>query len=207
LEKNMSQHGGKDETAAGGAETSSVEPTNSPGPESLALPSLADKVEQLEARIRELEQDRDAQYDRYLRERADLENFKKRMQRDRAEALRFASEALIRELLPVVDNLERAIAHRSGNEESVIEGVQMVLRALMDVLERHGVTRIEAEGAAFDPAKHQALAHVHAPDREPNQVVEQHQRGYQLHERLLRPALVTVSGGGAPAVETEGNSD
>ncbi len=203
----MSQHGGKDETASVGAETSNVVPTDSPGPESPTTPSLAEQVQQLEARIRELEQERDAQDDRYLRERADLENFKKRMQRDRAESLRFASEGLIRELLPVLDNLERAIGHAGGNGESVIEGVQMVLRALMDVLERHGVTRIDAEGAAFDPAKHQALAHVHAPDREPNQVVEQHQRGYQLHERLLRPALVTVSGGTAPAVETGQNSD
>jgi len=203
----MTQHGGKDEAASVGVEAQGAEPADSPGPESPTAPSLEQQVQQLEARVRELEQERDAYADRYLRERADLENFKKRMQRERAESLRFASEGLIRELLPVVDNLERAIGHAGGNDDSVIEGVQRVLRGFLDVLERHGVTRIDAEGAAFDPARHQALAQVHAPDREPNQVVEQHQRGYQLYDRLLRPALVTVSGGTAQAVETKQNSD
>jgi len=150
-------------------------------------------------RLREQLADKEAEaranYDRFLRERAELENFKKRMQREKADALRFACEPLIREILPVIDNLERAIEHGDGNGQSVIQGIQLVVKSLLEVLERHGVKRIEAVGQPFDPSRHEAMAQVAAPDQEPNRVVDEHHRGYLLHDRLLRPALVTVSGG------------
>lgn len=132
-------------------------------------------------------------YDRYVRERAELENFKKRMIRERSDALRFAAEPLLRDLFPVVDNLERALEHSSASPESVVEGVRYVFQSLVDALGRHGVTRVQAAGAKFDPAVHEAMAQVESPDHDPGTVVQQHASGYLLHDRLLRPALVTVS--------------
>lgn len=151
------------------------------------------EVEQLRQQLRQKEEEAHAAADRFLRERAELENFKKRMQREKVEAVRFASEPLIRDLLPVVDNLERAIAHEDADDKSIRDGVRIVLESLLGILAAHGVQRIDAVGERFDPAKHQALAQRESED-EPNRVLEQHQRGYRLHDRLLRPALVTVSG-------------
>jgi molecular chaperone GrpE len=141
--------------------------------------------------------------DLYLRERAELENYKKRVQRDHAEAVRYAATHLTRDLAGVLDNLERAIAHAesSGNGQSLVEGVRLVLRDALDVLARHGITRIEAAGEAFDPTRHEAIATVHAPEHEPNKVIEQFQPGYALHGRIVRPAKVSVSA--KPPVETQ----
>lgn len=134
-----------------------------------------------------------ANYDRFLRERAELENFRKRMQREKGDALRFACEPLIRDLLPVIDNLERAVECGEGNGKSILEGVRLVLSSLQEILNRHGVKRIEALGQPFDPTHHQALAQKESNEQEPNRVVEEHHTGYLLHDRLLRPSLVTVS--------------
>ena len=144
-------------------------------------------------------------HDRWLRERADLENLKKRVAREREEAVRFGNEALLRDLLPVVDNLERAVEHAQsgGDGQPLIEGVALVLKGLRDVLERHGVTRVPAQGARFDPAHHEAVAHVESAEHEPHSVMAEHQPGYRLNERLLRPALVTV----AKAPESGGQNE
>ena len=165
-------------------------------------------MQQLRQQLDEAQIEARANQDRFLRERAELENFKKRMQREKAEALRFACEPLIRDILPVVDNLERAVEHGAGNGQSVIDGVRLVLKSFLDVLDRHGVTRVDAVGQPFDPSRHEAMAQVESAEHEPNRVVEQHHRGYLLHDRLLRPALVTVSSRRtAGAVETGQNSD
>jgi len=170
--------------------------------------SPAAEVEELRQKLQETAAEARANYDRFLRERADLENFKKRMQREKSEALRFACEPLIRDLLPVIDNLERAAAHADGNGQSVRAGIEMVVKSLLDILDRHGVKRIEAVCQPFDPTWHQAMAQVETTEHAPNHVVEQHHSGYVLHDRLLRPALVTVSRtkGGA-AVESDSDSD
>jgi molecular chaperone GrpE len=135
-------------------------------------------------------------YDRLLRQAAELENYKKRTARERDEAIRFANESLIKDLLPVVDNLERAIAHAAASGDDgnpLVEGVSMVLRGLMDTLAKHGVTAISAEGRSFDPSKHEAMNQVETADHEPNSVVAEFHKGYMLRERLLRPALVSVA--------------
>jgi molecular chaperone GrpE len=151
------------------------------------------EIESLRKKLAEKEDEARVNHDRFLRERAEVENFKKRMLREKAEALRFASEPLIRDLIPVIDNLERALECGEGNGKSVIAGVRMVVKSLLEILDRHGVKRIEALGQPFDPAHHQAMSQVESAEHEPNQVVEQHHTGYLLHDRLLRPALVTVS--------------
>jgi molecular chaperone GrpE len=152
---------------------------------------LAKLREQLEAKEKEAQDN----HDRFLRQVAELENYKKRTTRERDDAIRFANEVLIREILPILDNLERAIAHAKGggNGEPLVEGVEMVLKGLFDILSRHGVVQISAVGQPFDPGKHEAMAQVESEDHEPNTVVEEHHKGYLLHDRLLRPALVSVS--------------
>lgn len=141
--------------------------------------------------------------DLLLRERAELENFKRRMQREKNESLRFASEPLLRDILSVIDNLERAVAHAKGSEgsQALVEGVELVLRSLLDTIGRHGVSRVKAKGETFDPNLHEAVVQVENTEVAPNTVLDEHQSGYQLHDRLLRPAMVSVSKAVSPARE------
>lgn len=134
-------------------------------------------------------------YDRYLRQVAELENFRKRANREKDEAIRFANEALIKDLLPVVDNLERAVAHskEGGNGKALLDGVEMVLKGFFDILAKHGVVPIPAVGKPFDPGKHEAMAQIESSTHEPNTVVEEYHKGYLLRDRLLRPAAVSVA--------------
>jgi len=201
----MSQQDAKDTVPPGQTEPSTQQEQ---GQQTEADTVPEETLEELRQKLEGAQIEARTNHDRFLRERAELENFKKRMQREKAEALRFASEPLIRELLPVVDNLERAVEHGSGDGQSVLEGVRLVLKAFREVLDRHGVQPIEAVGEPFDPSRHQAMAQVESSEHEPNRVVEQHHRGYLLHDRLLRPALVTVSSRkSSAAVESGRNSD
>lgn len=149
-------------------------------------------VERLTAELAQLR-------DQHLRDRADMENYKKRLLRDQGEALRYAAVPLVRDLASVIDDLERAVGHAEGGGggASLIEGVRLVLRNAIDILTRHGISRIEAvEGEAFDPNRHEALASVPVGDGEPNRIVQQFQPGYALHDRVVRPAKVSVSARG-----------
>lgn len=146
-------------------------------------------------------------YDRFLRQVAELDNFKKRTARERDDAIRFANEAMIKDLLPVVDNLERAVAHASGggNGKPIVEGVEMVLKGLLDVLAKHGVTQISSLGQSFDPSRHEAMAQIESDSHQPNFVVDELHKGYMLRDRLLRPALVSVAK--APETREKKNGD
>lgn len=162
------------------------------GPQETSTISELDKLrEQLKAK----EQEAKVNHDRFLRQAAELENFKKRIQREKEEATRYANETLIRDLLPVLDNLERAVEHAKGggNGEPLVEGVEMVLKGFLDVLNKHGVTQVSAVGERFDPERHEAMAQVESDSHEPNTVVEEYHKGYLLLERLLRPSLVSVA--------------
>jgi len=154
-----------------------------------------DRVAALEEQLAAAREEARQNHERWLRERADLENVKKRAARERTETTKFANENVLKDLLPIVDNLERAIEHAQsgGNGQPLAEGVALVLKSLLDVLERNGVVRIQAKGTAFDPAQHEAMSHVESAEHRPNVVVEEHQPGYRLNDRLLRPALVTVA--------------
>lgn len=135
-------------------------------------------------------------WDLYLRERADLENFRKRAQRDKEELARFANEKLLREFLPVLDNLERAVDHArqdKGSGNGLLEGVEMTLNQFQRILEKFGATPFESVGTAFDPSRHEAIGQLESVDHPPNTVAQELQRGYLLHERLLRPAMVMVA--------------
>jgi len=147
--------------------------------------------QQLESRGLEAKEN----YDRFLRQAAELENLKKRTAREKGEAVRYANEALVKDLLPVLDNLERAVEHAKGggNGKPLVDGVEMVLKGFLDVLSKYGVTQITAKGESFDPQKHEAIAQVESEEYEPNTVVEEHHKGYYLLDRLLRPALVSVA--------------
>jgi molecular chaperone GrpE len=169
--------------------------------------TLEQAVERLRAELAEKTEELGRNRDLYLRERAELENFKKRMQREKSEALRFAIEPLARDLLPVIDNLERAVEHAEagGNGQPLVEGVRLVLKSALEVLERHGVKRIEAVDGPFDPVRHEAVMQVPDARRAPNQVVEQFEPGYSLHDRLIRAARVSVST--KPSVESPQDDD
>jgi len=135
-------------------------------------------------------------WDLYLRERADLENARKRHQRDREEAIRFANDRLLREMIPVLDNLERAVGHaEQGDDDNqgLLEGVNMTINQFRKVLEDFGVKPINALGEDFDPNLHQAMGQVETTDQAPNTVISEFQKGYLLNDRLLRPSLVMVA--------------
>ncbi len=154
------------------------------------LENLRQQLEAKEAEVRQIQ-------DRLLRQAADLENYKKRAEREKADSIRYANENLVKDLLPVLDNLERALAHAQGggNGKPLLEGIEMVLKNFLDVLGRHGVSQVSALGEQFDPAKHEAVAQVDSPGREPNAVVDEYRKGYYLLDRLLRPAQVAVAKG------------
>jgi molecular chaperone GrpE len=144
-------------------------------------------------RIAELERERDEYLDSLRRLKAEFDNFRKRTASEQAAQSARASEALVKELLPVLDDLERALVAAEEHEEAKLEdGVRLVHRALADVLGRAGVAEIETDGA-FDPHVHEALLAQPAEDAEPGSVVQVLQKGYRLGDRVLRPARVVVA--------------
>lgn len=136
-------------------------------------------------------------YDKFVRLHAEFENFKKRMTKDKEEAIRFANQALIQEILPFVDNLERSLEHagEAKNIDALKEGIEMTIQQFMKALEKSGLEPIQAKGEPFDPNVHEAIMQVETDEMDPNMVVEELQRGYKLHGRVIRPATVTVSKG------------
>ena len=134
--------------------------------------------------------------DQLLRTAADYDNFRKRTRRELEDAQKRGREDLLRELLPVFDNLERAVeaAHKSDESGPLVQGVDMVLTQFLDLLKRHGITPIEVkQGQTFDPNFHQAVMQQQTKDVPPGMIAQVFQRGFMLHERVLRPANVAVS--------------
>jgi molecular chaperone GrpE len=133
--------------------------------------------------------------DRLLRALAEADNIRRRAQRDREEAVRYAAEALLRDLIPVLDNLDRALeaARAAGESTGIVAGVELIQREFLKVLERNGVTRYSALGQRFDPNQHEAIARVVSVDKEPDTVVGETVPGYSLRGRVIRPAQVAVA--------------
>jgi molecular chaperone GrpE len=151
--------------------------------------------EELKKKLEETEKELKESRDRLLRVAADFENYKKRAAKEREDYLKFANADLIKEILPFMDNLERAINHseKSNDAQSLVDGARLTLQGLLQRLGKFGVTTVESVGKPFDPAVHEAMLVVETDQHEPNQVVEEFQRGYLLNDRLVRPASVSVS--------------
>ena len=165
------------------------------------LKSLKDALEIREKEIAEYK-------DRLLRLAAEMENLRKRLDKEKQEHVKFANENLIKQLLPVIDNLERSIEHarQSQSVEGLIEGVEMTLKGFIEVLEQFGCKIIEAEGETFDPMYHEAIQKQESEEVPENKVICQFQKGYIMNDRLLRPAKVVVSSGKAEK-KAEGEND
>lgn len=171
-------------------ETPEVEET-----EELAAEENLSLEDQLRVEIEQAQVDAKAHQEQYLRTLADMENLRKRTQREKEELAKFANENILREILPVIDNLERAIEHadQADGGEGLLEGVQMTLSQFRQVLTRFGVESVESLGQPFDPALHQAMGQFETDEYPANCVGQQMQKGYQLNDRLLRPAMVMIA--------------
>ncbi len=147
------------------------------------------------AEVEALQRERDDYYDRLLRKTAEFENYRKRIDRERQQVTESAAADLIVELLPLVDDLERALKADVGTEgaDAYRRGVELIQTKLMELLRKRGVRPIEALGADFDPHYHMAVAHEPAEGRRDGEVLEEFRRGYMLGDRLLRPAMVKVA--------------
>ncbi len=190
------------QTADGGAERMVEEAT-------AAVPE-GDGTEILKKELEDIRDEAKRNYDHYLRAVADLDNYRKRAQREKEDLSKFANERILREILPVIDNLERAVEHArqdSGDAQGLLQGVEMTLGQFGKALEKFGVRSVSSVGEPFDPARHEAMGQLETADQAPNTVVQELQKGYLLHERLLRPALVMVAKAPAAAAGEENGGD
>jgi molecular chaperone GrpE len=169
------------------------------------LPGLEDqyrgRIAELEAELEKVQialaeseaKAKDAQ-DKYVRAYAEFDNSKKRYAKEKDESLRYAHERLVKDLLPVLDGLEQALAHaETSDKAAIVAGVQLVLRQFLKVLESYGVTPVDAVGQPFDPHHHEAVGQHESEEHEPHSVVNEYRRGYKMHDRLIRPSMVTVA--------------
>ncbi len=179
-EEEMTTHSGEVPEAAG-EDSGAAEST---------VAGLAEANAKLVAEKREL-------LDRLLRSQAELDNFRKRTQKEKEDIRQHAAENLIRSLLPTLDSFERALQHRDASvPDAFYQGLELIYREYREVLGRAGLTAIETEGQTFDPHLHQAVETVNAPGRREQEIVAEMQRGYKLKNKLLRPAIVKVAVGG-----------
>ena len=159
------------------------------------ISKLKSEIEELKKALEEKEKEIKDLKDKYLRAYAEMENMKKRLEKEKRDAIEYANESLLKEILPFIDNIERAIEHANENSkiEDFIKGIELTLDQLLKSLEKFGVKQISAKNQPFDPNYHEAMSVVETEEVEPNIVVEEMQKGYVLKNRLLRPSLVTVS--------------
>ena len=153
-----------------------------------ALDDLKEDLKQKEEEIKALN-------DKVLRAHAEFENYKKRVTKEKSDLMKYANEELAKEMLLTIDNLEMALDHAREDDqsESITEGLEIILKQLLQSLDRFGVKGFNAVGERFDPTRHEAVVQVESAEHEPDTVVAEAQKGYFLRDRLLRPALVTVS--------------
>ena len=168
-------------------------------PESESGDSEADAAtgdDSLAVQIEQLQQDLEGARDMALRAQADAQNVKRRAEQDVEKARKFALERFCSELLPVVDNLERALDAITPDDEAlrpIAEGVELTLKSFLDALRKFNIEPVDPQGEPFDPQQHQAMSMIENPDAEPNTVLTVMQKGYTLNGRLVRPAMVMVS--------------
>ena len=174
--------------------STSSEPLEAPTPQRNAEPTAAPDTSDTEGR---LTRERDEFKDLLLRKTAEFDNYRKRVDRDRQALSDSITAGVLEELLPLLDDLERALKVDPGTEgtDAYRRGVELIHRQLLEIIRKRGVTAIEALGADFDPHFHQAVAHEPAEGRRDGEVIEEFRRGYMLGDRLLRPSMVKVAQG------------
>lgn len=160
-----------------------------------ATPRDTTPAEDAAPELEELKRQLEDRQDRLMRALAETENVRRRGQRDREDYVKYANETVLRDLIPVLDNFDRALAAaRSGGESgTVVSGVELIQRELLRVLEKHGLTRYSAAGERFDPTRHEAIARVISSEQAPGTVVHETAAGYLLNGRVLRAAMVAVA--------------
>ena len=180
-------------------EESSADAESGDSPEAEALANLTAEYEAYKA-------ESEKRHDQMLRTIAEFDNSRKRAEREKEESLKYALESFVKELIPTIDSIERAIqsTKESQDVDALAEGVEMIYKGLLSTLEKRGVTPIEAVNEPFDPMQHEAIMHVESEDVPENNVIEEWQKGYMLHNRVIRPSMVSVSKGkGEQVAESE----
>ncbi|MDQ5988176.1 MAG: Protein GrpE [Syntrophus sp. SKADARSKE-3] len=164
------------------------------GTEHKENPVNQDPKEDLEERLKEKEKEAADNYDKYVRVMAELDNFRKRTAKEKTDLLKYGNENLLRDILPVVDNLDRALKHAedSCDFDAFKKGLELLRTQLVGSLEKHGLEPIDCSKVCFDPNYHEAMLQVSSETHEDNEVVDELEKGYKLHGRLLRPAKVSV---------------
>ena len=177
------------------AETKPQPDGNETNPEQQAASAVLDDLEAIKGRAVQAEKERDQFLALLQRTRADFENYEKRVLRDHAQERRYMHGGLAKDLLPVLDNLDRAMqaAKKAGEQGPLVQGVALVQSQLLDILKRHNVSPIAAEGQPFDPAHHEAIMQQPAPGKKPGTVLQVVEQGFMIHDRVLRPAKVIVA--------------
>ncbi|MCP8616915.1 nucleotide exchange factor GrpE [Salirhabdus salicampi] len=152
------------------------------------------ELDALKQEMEQLQEDNATLQDKLVRTQADFDNFRKRMKKEKEQDLKYKSQSVMTELLPVLDNFERALqTEQSDNSQGFVEGVEMVYRQLKQALEKEGLEEIATVGEQFDPHLHQAVMQASEADKDDNEVVEELQKGYKLKDRVIRPAMVKVN--------------
>jgi len=177
------------------AESRDTEPDSTPPDENI-LNDEDDPIKELEAKLESKEKEAGETYDRLLRVSAEFDNYKKRSSREMEEFRKFANQSLIKEMLSVVDHLELAMNSTNGRkalDKDLLQGLEMTHREILKVFEKFNVKPIDAKGQQFDPTFHEAVMQEETDDSPKNTVINELQRGYMIHDRLLRPSMVVVA--------------
>ena len=182
----MANKSRRNEPAAAPEDVERMEEEGAAGQAVDPAPGLADEIV-------ELRKERDGLLDRLLRQVAEFDNYRKRIDRERREASDYAAADVLQDILPILDDFERALQVDAPGSEPYRQGLEIIHRALLELLRKRGVTAIDAVGTDFDPHIHQSVAYEEAPDKRDGEVIAEFRRGYRLGDRLLRPAMVKVA--------------
>jgi molecular chaperone GrpE len=161
------------------------------------IQELESTLERALSQAEEMKAKADEHHDQFVRKHAELENVRKRLEKEKSDVAKYGHEKVLGELLPVLDSLDKALEHadESHDFQDLLAGVELVLKQLLQALGKFGLGVIEAKGKPFDPNIHEAVGHHESEAHPPDHVMEEHRRGYRLHDRVLRPSMVSVSKG------------
>lgn len=185
---------GQGSDASDNEEPPAVREAAQAGSDSAAPEPAAEGQDALDA-LQKVKKEKEELHDTYVRLLADFDNYKKRMTREKADLIRFGNESLLRDFLPVIDNIERLKAHSSseGDWDALLKGIELIVQDIKKLLAKYDVHAIEAVGKPFDPTQHEAIQKVETTETPPNTVIEEYQKGYTFRGRLLRPSVVCVA--------------